>query len=123
MKEATRMNDETPAVQADDRSRNLAQLVYILQAVGFIIGLSWIAAIIVNYLKIDEVRNTWIETHFNWQIRTFWFALAGYVLGFLLMIVKIGWVLWIAVTAWAIYRVVKGWLWLNDRKAMYPELF
>jgi uncharacterized membrane protein len=110
-----------PEVQ-EKKLRDLALLVYVLQAVGFLMPLAWVVGVVVDYLKIDDVRNTWLETHFNWQLRTFWLGLAGMVVAWLLMIVKIGALVGVAVTAWAIYRVVKGWLALNDRKPMYPAL-
>lgn len=106
----------------EKKLRDLALLVYVLQAVGFLIGLTWVLGVVINYLKIDDVRNTWLETHFNWQLRTFWFGLAGLALAWLLMMVKIGVLIGLAVTVWAIYRVVKGWLSLNDRKPMYAPL-
>jgi uncharacterized membrane protein len=106
----------------EKRLRDVAVLVYALQAVGFLVGLTWVVGVAINYLKIDDVRNTWLETHFNWQLRTFWFGLAGMAVAWLLMIVKIGALIGFAVTVWAIYRVVKGWLALNERKPMYPSL-
>jgi uncharacterized membrane protein len=106
----------------EKKLRDLALLVYALQAVGFLMPLAWVVGVVIDYLKIDDVRNTWLETHFNWQLRTFWLGLAGMVVAWLLMIVKIGVLVGVAVTAWAIYRVVKGWLALNDRKPMYPAL-
>lgn len=106
----------------EKKLRDLALAVYALQAVGFLIGLSWIVGVVIDYLKIDAVRNTWLETHFNWQLRTFWIGLAGMIVAWALMIVKIGYLVALGVTVWAIYRVAKGWLALNDRKPMYPTL-
>jgi uncharacterized membrane protein len=106
----------------EKKLRDLALLVYVLQAVGFLIGLTWIVGVVINYLKIDDVRYTWLETHFNWQLRTFWLGLAGMAVAWLLTIVKIGVLIGCAVTVWGIYRVAKGWLALNDRKPMYPAL-
>ena len=89
--------------EADEKKgKDLALLVYILQAVGLVIGLTWIVAVIINYVKRDDVRGTWIESHFDWQIKTFWIGLAGWVVG--------------VITVWGIYRIVKGWLALNDGK-------
>lgn len=105
----------------EQKLRDLALLVYALQTAGFLIGVTWIAAVVINYVKIDDVRNTWLETHFNWQIRTFWFGLAGWVLGVITLVIMIGWLILTVVTIWAIYRVVKGWLFLNDRKPMYQH--
>ena len=116
------MTDAVLPEAEEKRLRDLALLVYALQAVGFLIGLSWIVGVVINYLKIDDARNTWIETHFNWQLRTFWLGLAGMAVAWLLMVVKIGVLIGFAVTVWAIYRVAKGWLAFNDRKPMYPAL-
>ena len=116
------MTDAVLPEAEDKKLRNLALLVYALQAVGFLIGLTWIVGVVINYLKIDDVRNTWLETHFNWQLRTFWLGLAGMGVAWLLTVVKIGVLIGFAVTVWAIYRVAKGWLALNERKAMYPAL-
>src|SRR5215471_11206946 len=102
----------------EKKLRDLALLVYVLQALGFLVGLTWIVAVIINYVKIDDTRNTWLETHFNWQIRTFWFGVAGLAVGWILVFVLIGWLVLLVVTVWALYRVVKGWLYLNDRKPM-----
>ena len=106
----------------EKKLRHLALLIYVLQAIGFLIGLTWIVGVVINYLRIDDVRNTWLETHFNWQLRTFWLGLAGMAIAWLLMVVKIGVPIGFAVTVWAIYRVAKGWLALSDRKPMYPAL-
>lgn len=114
---------ETVLPEVDEKKlRDLALLVYVLQAIGFVVGLTWIVGVVINYLKIDDVRNTWLETHFNWQLRTFWIGLAGMALAWALTIVKIGVLIGLAVTVWAIYRVAKGWLALVDRKPMYPAL-
>lgn len=98
--------------------KTLTLVVYGLQAAGFFIGLTWIVAVVVNYVKLEEVAGTWLESHFRWQIRTFWWGLAGAVVGLILMLVLVGWLLWIGVAVWLIYRIVKGWLYFNDNKPM-----
>lgn len=100
-------------------AKSAAQLVYILQAVGFFIGLTWIVAVIVNYVKLDDARGTWVESHFRWQIRTFWFGLLWGVIGAISMIVVVGFAVLAANYVWLIYRVVKGWLNFSDKKPMY----
>ena len=100
----------------DKKARDLAQLVYILQAVGFVIGITWIVAVIVNYVKRDDVRGTLAESHFDWQIKTFWVSLGGWIVGVITVFILIGWLVLLAVAVWSIYRVVKGWLALNDGK-------
>lgn len=94
---------------------------------GFVCGLPSIVAVIMNYARRSAVRGTFLESHFTWQIRTFWFALFWALLiwavALPLMIVLIGFpLLWagmIALAVWIIYRVVRGWLALRDRRPMY----
>jgi len=92
---------------------------------AFVFGMPSIIAVIVNYLKRGEARGTFLESHFRWQIRTFWFGLFWCLLGGFLFVTVIGiplaLVVFIAAGLWAIYRVVRGWLALRDRKPMYTN--
>ncbi|HVE89867.1 MAG TPA: hypothetical protein VNA44_09215 [Burkholderiaceae bacterium] len=93
---------------------------------AFVFGWPSIIAVIINYVKRSEVRGTYLDSHFSWQIRTFWWALLMSaviaVLGFTLAIVLIGFAIWIVgffvLGIWAIYRIARGWLALMDRRAM-----
>jgi uncharacterized membrane protein len=96
--------------------KTLTMVVYALQALGFLNGITWIVAVIINYVKRDEVRGTWLESHFRWQIRTFWWGLLWGVIGTVLLLVLVGWLVLAAASIWIIYRIVKGWLYLNDNK-------
>jgi uncharacterized membrane protein len=96
--------------------KTVATVVYALQAVGFFIGITWIVAIVMNYVKKDEAKGTWLESHFRWQIRTFWFGLLWGVLGANLLLVRVGWFVLVADAIWIIYRIVKGWLNLAESK-------
>ena len=116
---------------------NVAQLVYALHALSlligmltaativgaFVFGVPSIIAVVINYLKRDEATGTFLESHFRWQIRTFWFALLWCVVGAMLFATFIGIPLalgvWFATGLWAIYRIARGWLALRDRKPMY----
>jgi uncharacterized membrane protein len=93
---------------------------------AFVFGWPSIIAVIINYVKRNEVRGTYLDSHFSWQIRTFWWALLlaciiG-VLGLTLAIVLIGFAIWIigffVLGIWAIYRIARGWLALMDRRPM-----
>ena len=97
------------------------QLVYVLQAVGMIFGITWIAAVIVNYVKLDQARGTWLESHFRWQMRSFWFGLLWHVIGVMTVWIFVGFAILTAAYIWLIYRVVKGWVYLNDKKPMYQS--
>ena len=97
------------------------RLVYILQAASFLLAITFIAAVIVNCLKKDDVAETWLSSHFRWQIRTFWFALLWTIFGFITLIMGVGYFILVGVAIWTIYRIAKGWLALQDHKPMYLE--
>jgi uncharacterized membrane protein len=100
-------------------AKNVATLVYALQAAWLLFGIPLVIALIVNYVKLDDVRGTLAESHFRWQIRTFWYGLLWGVVGWILVFVLIGFAILFANCVWLIYRIVKGWLYLNDGKPMY----
>jgi uncharacterized membrane protein len=108
-----------PAQRSSD-ANSLATLVYILQAAAFFIGITYIAAVVVNYVKRADVTGTVAESHFRWQIRTFWFSLLWATLGTLTFAFVLGYFILLANAVWVIYRIVKGWLYLRDNKTMYP---
>jgi uncharacterized membrane protein len=96
--------------------RNIATAVYALQAAGFLFGITWLIAVIVDYVKRDDARGTWLESHFTWQIRTFWWGLLWGVIGGVLLLVLVGYLVLVANAVWIIYRIVKGWLRLAERR-------
>jgi len=89
---------------------------------SFVGGLPSIIAVIINYVKRSDVRGTWLDSHFSWQIRTFWYAaawiVAFYVLFFTVLGIPLAIVVGIAATLWVIYRVARGWLALNGGQPM-----
>jgi uncharacterized membrane protein len=129
----------------NDMNRQLASLVgwthaiYALHALSIVIGivsvatvvtaflLGWpsLIAVILNYVKRGEVRGTWLDSHFRWQIRTFWFGALVALLcgGFVLLTLGFGLlVVWIPLgilTLWFIYRIVVGWRALSNNQPMY----
>ena len=92
---------------------------------AFLTGWPSIIAVILNYVKRGDVRGTWLESHFRWQIRTFWFGLLWVSLCVFFVVVTLGIGLLVAwlplglVGLWFIYRIVRGWLALSDRRGMY----
>jgi uncharacterized membrane protein len=95
--------------------------VYILQALSFVTGVTAIVAIVINYIKQDDVRGSWMESHFHWQKKTFWFGLLWTTLGVLTIPLLIGYLILPVVTIWLIYRIARGWICLVDGKQMYLE--
>lgn len=96
-------------------------LVYILQAVSFVTGITAIIGIIINYIKEEDMQGSWLESHFVWQKRTFWYGLLWIVLGSLTTGVLIGWPVLMVATFWLIYRIAKGWIYLVDNKELYTS--
>jgi uncharacterized membrane protein len=94
---------------------------------SFVGGIPSIVAVIMNYARRPAVRGTFLDSHFSWQIRTFWYALLWLIviwaLSLPLIVVLIGvallWIGHVALGIWIIYRVVRGWVALSDRRPMY----
>jgi uncharacterized membrane protein len=99
--------------------KKYAFLVYILQAISFVLLITAVVGVIINYIKDDDVRGGWLESHFRWQKNTFWYGLLWLVLGTLTTGLLIGWLVLGVTTFWLIYRIAKGWIYLADNKTMY----
>jgi uncharacterized membrane protein len=91
---------------------------------AFLTGWPSIIAVILNYVKRSDVRGTWLESHFRWQIRTFWFGLLWVVLCGLFVVGSLGlgllivWLPLFVVGVWFVYRILRGWLALRERRLM-----
>ncbi len=132
------MTDATVVREPDSSLVTTLHITYALHAVGLAIGafgtatvigsflFGWpsIIAVILNYVKRGDARGTWLESHFTWQIRTFWYAVSWAIVlacvNFVLMFLVIGFLTWpmsfFALGVWAIYRIAAGWLRLRDRR-------
>ena len=131
--------DQPPVNVVNESLFTWTQVIYALHAFSLLIGIvgtatvigafltGWpsLIAVILNYVKRGDVRGTWLESHFRWQIRTFWYGLLWVALCgvFIVMTLGIGilivWLPLIVVAAWFIYRVARGWLALRERRPMY----
>lgn len=94
---------------------------------SFVFGVPSIIAVILNYVKRSDVRGTWLDSHFAWQIRTFWYAFGWSVAIVLVSIVLLpllglgivtGIVGFLVLGVWLVYRVARGWLALKDGRPM-----
>jgi len=115
----------------------VANVVYALHTLAIVVGVAGAAtivgsfvgsvpsiiAVILNYVKRGDARGTWVESHYRWQIRTFWFALLWFVIGWVFIFTIVGAIVGVpvlaALTLWLIYRIARGWLRLRDRRPMY----
>lgn len=112
------------AASSNDASRiqeakKWATVVYALYAISLILGVTYLVGIIVNYVKYPDVRGTWVESHFLWQRRTFWYSLLWFAVGVATSFIAVGMVVLVVSGVWVIYRIVKGWVFLSDGKPMY----
>jgi uncharacterized membrane protein len=134
------MNSPAALPRPDSGLVTVTHVVYALHALSLVIGafgaasivgaflFGWpsIIAVIINYVKRSEAKGTWLESHFAWQIRTFWYALlwaaiVALISGVLLyVVIGVGtWIVGMFVLAiWAIYRITRGWLALKDGKPL-----
>lgn len=126
----------TQLAMPDSHLITVTHVVYALHAFSAITGISsaafivtaflsgWpsIIAVVISYVKRSEARGTFLESHFSWQIRTFWWALLWFAIGGLLIVTLIGAVigvpLLIIVGIWVIYRIARGWLALLSKKPL-----
>lgn len=121
----------------------ITQLVYILHALSIVIGLmtgasilsaflfGWpsIAAVVLNYVMRSDARGTFLESHFSWQIRTFWYGMIWTALvaiaGFFLTAILVGPIIWfigfIVLSIWVAYRIAIGWLRLRQYRPIFSE--
>lgn len=93
--------------------------VYILQALGFVTLITPLVGVVINYVKRDDLRGNWMESHFRWQLATFWYGLFWLVLGVITTPILVGHVVLAGLTIWLIYRIARGWICLVDGKQMY----
>ena len=132
------MTDATVVRDPDPSLITTLHVTYALHAVGlaigafgassvvgaFIFGWPSIIAVIINYVKRSDARGTWLESHFSWQIRTFWYAALWaavvFIVGLPLTLLIVGFAIWavglFALGIWAIYRIALGWSRLNSRR-------
>jgi len=98
--------------------RQLTLIIYALYALSWLAGVTAIIAVVINYVKREDTAGTIYESHFRWQIRTFWWGLFWFVLGALTMVFMVGFAIFFVATVWVIYRLVKGFLYWNERKPL-----
>ena len=108
------------ALHAFSALTGLVSAAFVVTA--FLTGWPSIIAVIINYVKRSEARGTWLDSHFSWQIRTFWFAALWVVVAVILFVTLIGipvaWVIWVITGIWVLYRIIRGWLALASKRTL-----
>ncbi len=103
----------------EESLKRFTAIVYALQIAAIFIGMTLFAGIIINYFKRGEVAGTWLESHFRWQIRTFWYSLLWFGVGLASLVVIVGFFVLMASAMWLLYRAIRGWIELSENKPMY----
>ena len=115
-------NENTPSLSSSSSpERNVTTVVYALQAASFFVGITFFIAPIVNYVYRTSVAGTWLESHFRWQLNTFWYGLAWLGLGLSCLALGLLFVGLVTLTSgvlWIIYRIVQGWNKLSMNQPM-----
>jgi len=135
--------DRNPIIDVNQPSEGLVRLTHILYALhafsalmgvissaavvtAFLTGWPSILAVILNYAKRSEARDTWLESHFSWQLRTFWFAVLWVAVAVLLFATVVGiplaWIVVVVTGIWVLYRIIRGWMALNDDRPIEAGL-
>ncbi len=114
------MSDVLLPESQDASARKLTTIIYALYALALFVWVPAIVAIVMNYVKKDDMNGTLYESHFRWQIRTFWFTVLWSLLSCpFILLLGLGYVFLFIVAVWYVYRIVKGWLRLTENKEMY----
>ena len=102
-----------------ESTKKVVFLVYILYALSYLFGITYLIGLIIAYVKKDDAEVAWIKDHFRWQINTFWITLILGIVGTLTIFIGIGWLILLGSAIWNIYRIAKGWLRYNDELSPY----
>lgn len=114
----------------------LTHIIYLLHAFSIFMGMlgpafivtafltGWpsIIAVLINYAKRADVRGTYLDSHFSWQVRTFWYTLLWVVVAAALFVTVIGivpaYIVAVGAGVWVLYRIVRGWVALNEGRPL-----
>lgn len=98
------------------RLKRIVAAVYLLQILSFAAFFPMLAGLYINYAKREEIKGCWLESHFKWQLNTFWYGLIWIGIGIVSSIFIVGYFILLLNAIWITVRIAKGWLRLNDGK-------
>jgi uncharacterized membrane protein len=112
-----KMND--PIIEQGNDTSSMAKLVYLLYVVSIFVGLTGLVGVIIAYINKSE-SSPWLQTHYQFQIRTFWIGILFTSIAIITMFILIGFVILFATLIWLIVRCVKGYQ-LLEKRLPHPD--
>jgi len=97
-------------------SKNPATVVYALYALSFFVGITAFIGVLIAHIKKGDAEGSWVQSHYSWQVRSFWWTFLWSAIGLVLTLVWIGYLVILGALGWFIYRIVKGWLRLLEER-------
>ncbi|MBT9386278.1 hypothetical protein KM176_20580 [Pseudooceanicola sp. CBS1P-1] len=105
------MTDQSLAVERDFMP---PKIIYGLYAVGYFVGITYLAGVIFAY--ISKGKDEVVDTHLRFQIRTFWISLLISILSLITLFIGIGVILYLFLLVWGLTRIISGFLLANEGK-------
>lgn len=95
------------AARQDNSARQIAFAIYILYLANIFLALTGIVGVVMAYVFHGDGPG-WLQSHYRFQIRTFWIGILYSVISIVLMFVMVGYVLALLVVLWLVIRCAKG---------------
>lgn len=113
------LSTKQAAIDALQTLKRLTATVYLCQVLSFtFLGLPLLVGVAINFYKRKDAEGTWLESHFESQIKTAWIALAGFAISGLTFEMGVGFITLAITLLWMIYRIAVGWYALTDGKPL-----
>lgn len=97
-------------------STSTPKIIYILYLAGLLIPFVGIIGVVMAYINKDDAPE-WIQSHYQFQIRTFWISILYSFVGLLLTVILVGWLVLVFTAVWYVIRAVKGMKYLDAGQA------
>lgn len=104
-------------------AREKVQAIYIAYLASLVVTPLAIVGVFFAYKIRQEHRGSWLESHCDWQIQTFWISLVAFVVGAITAMLFVGYLVMLAAGLWFLYRIIKGWLKLSESQTVEPKVF
>ncbi len=115
------MSEPSKTQEEIQEMKNLITVVFVLQAATFAIVVTYFIAPLMIYWKRKQAEGTWLESHQRWQLNTFWFSLAGIIVGVLTLPMLVGYMILAATLMWFVFRIGQGWAYLSRGQGIPGE--